>query len=98
MPTSLITDGQLQIATAKTKEYVLKELLVLTNAIEEELSPFTGATANQGGASGFVPAPDAGDDEKFLRGDGQWAVPEGGGGFILGSTSSTVEGAMWLED
>lgn len=34
---------------------------------------FTGATASADGTKGYVPAPQAGDEEKFLRGDGQWA-------------------------
>jgi len=36
----------------------------------------TGATALANGASGTVPAPLAGDDAKFLRGDGSWAEIE----------------------
>ena len=32
----------------------------------------TGATASTAGAHGLVPAPAAGDDAKFLRGDGTW--------------------------
>jgi hypothetical protein len=31
-----------------------------------------GATASAAGFQGFVPAPAAGDDTKFLRGDGTW--------------------------
>ena len=37
------------------------------------LSDFTGATASTAGAHGLVPAPAAGDEAMFLRGDGQWA-------------------------
>ena len=33
----------------------------------------TGATADKDGTSGTVPAPTAGDRDKFLRGDGTWA-------------------------
>lgn len=33
----------------------------------------TGATASTDGESGLVPAPDAGDEDKFLKGDGTWA-------------------------
>lgn len=33
----------------------------------------TGATASTDGAAGIIPAPEAGDEEKFLRGDGEWA-------------------------
>ena len=35
---------------------------------------FTGATSSADGASGLVKAPEAGDQEKFLRGDGNWAT------------------------
>lgn len=36
---------------------------------------FVGATDGSSGSGGFVPAPEAGDNHKFLRGDGSWAVP-----------------------
>ena len=35
----------------------------------------TGATASAAGAHGYVPAPAAGDQNKFLQGDGTWATP-----------------------
>ena len=36
----------------------------------------TGATASTDGESGLVPAPDAGDQDKYLKGDGTWeSVP-----------------------
>ena len=34
-----------------------------------------GASSGDAGESGLVPAPDAGDNVKFLRGDGAWAIP-----------------------
>ena len=34
-----------------------------------------GATADVAGTSGLVPAPAAGAQDKFLRGDGVWAAP-----------------------
>ena len=37
------------------------------------MSVMTGATADRAGVSGAVPAPQAGDQDKFLRGDGSWA-------------------------
>lgn len=41
------------------------------------LGPFTGATGSTGGSAGLVPAPSAGDDGKYLKGDGTWAnAPE----------------------
>jgi hypothetical protein len=32
-----------------------------------------GATEEENGTMGLVPAPSAGDNSKFLRGDGTWA-------------------------
>lgn len=43
-----------------------------TPVIPQEM---TGATAQGAGASGLVPAPTAGDQAKFLKGDGTWATP-----------------------
>lgn len=37
---------------------------------------FAGATADEPGLPGAVPAPGAGDDGKFLRGDGTWATAD----------------------
>lgn len=41
--------------------------------------PFYGATAEEDGSIGLVPAPEAGDEGKFLRGDGTWAEVSGSG-------------------
>ena len=38
-------------------------------------SPMTGATASAAGTAGLVPAPAAGKQTAFLRGDGTWVVP-----------------------
>lgn len=51
----------------------------------------TGASASSAGAAGRVPAPSAGDNAKFLRGDGAWvAVDNGGGHIILNSSGSSM--------
>ena len=47
-----------------------------------EASIMTGADENNAGTAGYVPAPQAGDEGKFLRGDGTWAAIE---------TSSTTQ-------
>lgn len=39
------------------------------------ISPMVGATANSAGDQGLVPAPQAGDQNKFLRGDATWVNP-----------------------
>ena len=46
----------------------------------------TGATATTAGTSGSVPAPAAGDQDKFLKGDGTWAV---------GGSSTTDSALSW---
>ena len=38
--------------------------------------PFTGATASASGAKGLVPAPSAGQQTAYMRGDGQWTQPQ----------------------
>ena len=38
-------------------------------------STMTGASSGAAGTSGLVPAPAAGDEGKFLQGDGTWATP-----------------------
>lgn len=48
------------------------------SAVDTTYSAFTGATASTAGVAGLVPAPAAGDESKVLKGDGTWAVPEGG--------------------
>ena len=49
------------------------EVLQLIEYIDEkvdEISTMTGATSSTAGTGGLVPAPSAGDDDKFLAGDG----------------------------
>lgn len=55
------------------------------------LETFTGATSSVAGTSGGVPAPLAGDNDKYLRGDGTWNTPTGSGG----SKTSLFHGATY---
>ena len=48
------------------------------NGDEINAAQMTGATADKDGTSGTVTAPKAGDQTKFLRGDGTWAEVTGG--------------------
>lgn len=43
---------------------------------------FVGATSAAPGSKGLVPAPQAGDDTKFLSGDGTWKTASGGGATV----------------
>ena len=46
------------------------------NDVNTTYNNFTGASASVAGASGLVPAPAAGENDEFLRGDGTWATPK----------------------
>lgn len=46
-----------------------------TVTISGSVAKMTAATSNTAGTAGIVPAPDAGKQSAFLRGDGTWAVP-----------------------
>ena len=48
----------------------------LNNDTNTTYSDMTAATASAAGKSGLVPAPGAGKQASFLRGDGTWAVPD----------------------
>lgn len=45
----------------------------LADIVRTEVGVMTGATASTAGASGLVPVPAAGDQDKFLKGNGTWA-------------------------
>lgn len=46
-----------------------------TVTISGSVAEMTAATSNTAGTAGIVPAPDAGKQSAFLRGDGTWAFP-----------------------
>lgn len=48
------------------------------SATDTTYTHFTGATASADGTQGLVPAPVAGDQTKFLAGDGTWQTVQGG--------------------
>ena len=56
------------------------------------LPAMTGASSSFAGGAGIVPAPAAGDDTKYLRGDGTWQTVGGGGSVsdMTGATSSSA--------
>ena len=67
---------------------------ILTATIEsnDQLNIMKGATADEDGLAGWVPTPEAGDENKFLRGDGTWQTV-GGGGEYTGVAPIEVSGA-----
>lgn len=63
------------------------------SATDTTYSAFTGATSQQAGAAGLVPAPTTSDPDKFLKGDGTWATPSGGGSTVTKVYTSYYNGA-----
>ena len=55
-------------------------------------SDFTGASAGAAGTNGLVPAPAAGDQDKYLKADGTWASVAGA--TLYSSTGQNTDGAM----
>lgn len=66
---------------------------ILTAMLEAnaELNIMKGATEVEDGMAGWVPTPEAGDENKFLRGDGTWQTV-GGGGEYTGVAPIEVSG------
>ena len=58
------------------------------------IGTFIGATANQDGTGGAVPAPLAGQERDFLCGNGTWTAITTT--ITIGTTPSTVDGAVWF--
>lgn len=84
------------LATA-TKNYILSSTSQNGGGSTTTTNVFAGATSNTGGASGIVPAPAAGDDDKFLCGNGEWVTIQSGGGSYPIATSLEA-GLMSAED
>lgn len=66
-------------------------------------SDFTGATSQQAGTAGLVPAPTTSDPDKFLKGDGTWGTPAGktytAGNHISISNQDVIsaDGYVWAD-
>lgn len=78
-------EGMPVYVIAEGKTYRLKSGITNSDWVEDvpEVSVMTGATDSADGEAGLVPKPEAGDEDKFLRGDGAWEeVRQGGAGGI----------------
>lgn len=78
----------------KTQSYIL-DAIDRINAIQPGGGDdFTGATATTDGVHGLVPAPVAGDQDKFLKADGTWANVGGGGPTVVQTTGNSTTDVM----
>ena len=65
-------------------------------SINSQLVSMSGATASTAGTTGFVPAPAAGDNLRFLRGDGSWA--DASQIYVQKTEPAGVgEGTLWVD-
>lgn len=75
-PSAFIFNIQMTIQNANEIVFEVNDAGTATVAdLNRVAQPFTGATASAAGHVGRVPAPAAGDDGKFLRGDATWIAP-----------------------
>lgn len=81
-------------AEAGTVETGLMTPLRTKQAIDALVPTMTGATDEDDGASGLVPAPSAGDEAKFLTGAGTFsAIPK-----VSMSETEYDTGKLWIDD
>lgn len=72
---------------------------ITTQDTNTTYSNMTAATASAAGKAGLVPAPAAGAQAKFLRGDGTWQVPTNTDSKVLQTVSTTAsEFALLAKD
>ena len=67
------------------------ENVSLAETLGDLISVFNGATAEAAGTSGLVPAPSAGDQDNYLKGDGTWANPVAAVTVDLGNLKTRVD-------
>ena len=79
---NIVRGRHLDSLAADAKRFTLEQNLALNQAIQAELAEldtggevFVGATSSKAGVIGYVPAPAAGKQTSFLRGDGTWVIP-----------------------
>ena len=75
-PAAFVFNIQMTLQNANEVVFNVNDTGTATVAdLNRVAEPFTGATASAAGHVGRVPAPAAGDDGKFLRGDATWTAP-----------------------
>ncbi len=72
-----ISPNSILVYDGEQQKWVNKPFSEVFDDITGSLVQMVGATATVDGVAGIVPAPRAGDQEKFLRGDGTWAEVAG---------------------
>ena len=68
---------------------------IQTQDTDTKYSAFKGATSSAAGGSGLVPAPTAGQQARYLRGDGTWQTPPN---TTYNNATTSADGLMSSED
>ena len=79
-----LSDGSILVYDESKSSWVNKTIVVAVGLM-------IPATAETAGGYGLVPAPGAGEQNYFLRGDGTWAPIEASGGEIVSSNTQVYE-------
>lgn len=79
-----LSDGSILVYDESQSSWVNKTIV-------EAVGLMTPATAETAGGYGLVPAPGAGEQNYFLRGDGTWAPIEASGGETVSSNTQVYE-------
>ena len=86
------------MAKSITKTQLGECLLRVAQYFLQTNQEFDGATAGTDGDMGMVPAPDAGDDDAFLKGDGTWGYPEiTSDTLVVSATEPANADAVWFK-
>lgn len=102
IPQPTVNDGTLSITQngVSVGTFTANQASNTTVALTDTTySDFGGATSSTTGSAGLVPAPSAGDEDKYLKGDGTWATVQSGGSsvanFYWDSTNTTMKNSGW---
>lgn len=88
IPQPTVNDGTLSITQngVSVGTFTANQASNTTVALTDTTySDFGGATSSTAGSAGLVPAPAAGDNTKYLKGDGTWATVQGGSAYTAGN-------------
>ena len=83
-----LEENQILVFDSEKSKWINKGLI-------EAIGVMTGATAEEQGSAGLVPAPGFGYQNKFLRGDGNWVDIEAGSNYLADDKTIETDGVVF---
>ena len=83
-----LENNQILVFDSEKSKWINKGLI-------EAIGVMTGATAEEQGSAGLVPAPGFGYQNKFLRGDGNWVDIEAGSNYLADDKTIETDGVVF---